>query len=34
MNDLDWLHQAKQELARLGIAHSTIQLEPPTEEEG
>ena len=34
VNDLDWLHQAKQELARLGIAHSTIQLEPPTEEEG
>jgi cobalt-zinc-cadmium efflux system protein len=34
VNDLDWLHQAKQQLAHLGIAHSTIQLEPPAEEEG
>jgi cobalt-zinc-cadmium efflux system protein len=34
VNDLDWLHQAKQQLAQLGIAHSTIQLEPPAEEEG
>ena len=34
VNDLDWLHQAKQKLAHLGIAHSTIQLEPPAEEEG
>ena len=32
INDLDWLHQAKQKLAQLGIAHSTIQLEPPGEE--
>lgn len=32
-NDLDWLHQAKQQLAQLGIAHSTIQLEPPQEDE-
>jgi cobalt-zinc-cadmium efflux system protein len=29
IDDLDWLHQAKQRLAELGIAHSTIQLEPP-----
>jgi len=34
VNDLDWLHQAKQQLAHLGIAHSTIQLEPPAEGEG
>lgn len=34
VNDLDWLHLAKQQLAHLGIAHSTIQLEPPAEEEG
>lgn len=32
INDLDWLHLAKQRLAQLGIAHSTIQLEPPAEE--
>lgn len=32
-NDLDWLHLAKQQLAQLGIAHSTIQLEPPQEDE-
>ena len=32
VNDLDWLHEAKQRLAQLGIAHSTIQLEPPTED--
>ncbi|MCX5940966.1 MAG: cation diffusion facilitator family transporter [Cyanobium sp. LacPavin_0818_WC50_MAG_67_9] len=32
VDDLDWLHQAKQQLAQLGIAHSTIQLEPPGEE--
>lgn len=32
-NDLDWLHLAKQQLAQLGIAHSTIQLEPPLEDE-
>jgi cobalt-zinc-cadmium efflux system protein len=29
LHDLDLLHQAKQRLAGLGIAHSTIQLEPP-----
>lgn len=29
IDDLAWLHQAKQRLAELGIAHSTIQLEPP-----
>lgn len=28
MDDMDLLHQAKQDLAALGIAHSTIQLEP------
>jgi hypothetical protein len=28
VNDMDLLHQAKSELAKLGIAHSTIQLEP------
>jgi cobalt-zinc-cadmium efflux system protein len=32
IDDLDWLHQAKQRLAQLGIAHSTIQLEPPPQE--
>ncbi len=30
IDDLDWLHLAKQRLAELGIAHSTIQLEPPS----
>ncbi len=29
-DDMDLLHQAKQRLAELGIAHSTIQLEPPS----
>jgi cobalt-zinc-cadmium efflux system protein len=29
VDDLDLLHRAKQQLAQLGIAHSTIQLEPP-----
>ena len=29
INDLDLLHLAKQRLAEIGIAHSTIQLEPP-----
>ncbi len=29
-DDMDLLHQAKQRLAALGIAHSTIQLEPPS----
>lgn len=29
LHDLDLLHRAKQQLAQLGIAHSTIQLEPP-----
>ena len=33
IDDLDWLHQAKQRLAELGIAHSTIQLEPPPQEK-
>ena len=28
VNDMDLLHQAKADLAKLGIAHSTIQLEP------
>lgn len=28
IDDLDLLHRAKQQLAALGIAHSTIQLEP------
>jgi len=28
VDDMDLLHQAKQRLAELGIAHSTIQLEP------
>lgn len=28
-DDLELLHRAKQQLALLGIAHSTIQLEPP-----
>lgn len=30
-NDLDLLHLAKQRLAALGIAHSTLQLEPPPD---
>ena len=29
IDDMDLLHGAKAQLARLGIAHSTIQLEPP-----
>jgi len=29
IDDMDLLHEAKAQLARLGIAHSTIQLEPP-----
>ena len=29
IDDMDLLHEAKQKLAELGIAHSTIQLEPP-----
>jgi hypothetical protein len=28
---MELLHQAKARLARLGIAHTTIQLEPPPE---
>jgi cobalt-zinc-cadmium efflux system protein len=28
-DDMELLHEAKQRLARLGIAHSTLQLEPP-----
>ena len=30
--DMELLHRAKQELAGLGIVHSTIQLEPPEDE--
>ena len=30
VDDMDLLHQAKERLAELGIAHSTIQLEPPS----
>jgi cobalt-zinc-cadmium efflux system protein len=29
VDDMELLHLAKQRLAELGIAHSTIQLEPP-----
>ena len=29
VDDMELLHQAKERLARLGIAHTTIQLEPP-----
>ncbi|MEI6030383.1 MAG: cation diffusion facilitator family transporter [Synechococcaceae cyanobacterium ELA739] len=29
IDDMDLLHEAKEKLAQLGIAHSTIQLEPP-----
>jgi len=29
IDDMDLLHEAKAQLARLGISHSTIQLEPP-----
>jgi cobalt-zinc-cadmium efflux system protein len=29
IDDMALLHEAKQRLAQLGIAHSTIQLEPP-----
>ena len=32
IDDLELLHLAKQSLARLGIAHSTIQLEPPAPD--
>ena len=32
VDDLELLHRAKQQLARLGIAHSTIQLEPPAPD--
>jgi cobalt-zinc-cadmium efflux system protein len=28
VDDMELLHQAKQDLAALGIAHSTLQLEP------
>jgi len=28
IDDMDLLHEAKEKLAQLGIAHSTIQLEP------
>jgi cobalt-zinc-cadmium efflux system protein len=28
IDDMQLLHQAKQRLAELGIAHSTLQLEP------
>ena len=31
IDDLALLHEAKQRLAELGIAHSTIQLEPPED---
>lgn len=31
LDDMDLLHQAKARLAQLGIAHSTIQLEPSPE---
>ena len=31
VDDMELLHQAKGRLARLGIAHTTIQLEPPPE---
>jgi cobalt-zinc-cadmium efflux system protein len=30
VDDMDLLHRAKERLAELGIAHSTIQLEPPS----
>jgi cobalt-zinc-cadmium efflux system protein len=30
LDDMDLLHEAKRRLAELGIAHSTLQLEPPT----
>ena len=30
VDDMDLLHQAKERLAAMGIAHSTIQLEPPS----
>lgn len=29
-DDLALLHEAKRRLAHLGIAHSTLQLEPPS----
>jgi cobalt-zinc-cadmium efflux system protein len=29
IDDLDLLHEAKRQLAQLGIAHTTLQLEPP-----
>jgi cobalt-zinc-cadmium efflux system protein len=34
IDDMDLLHQAKQRLAGLGIAHSTIQLEPLAPADG
>lgn len=33
LDDMDLLHQAKARLAHLGIAHSTIQLEPAADPE-
>ena len=32
LSDMALLHEAKEQLARLGIAHSTLQLEPAPEE--
>lgn len=32
LSDMALLHQAKEELAQLGIAHSTLQLEPAPQE--
>ena len=34
VDDMELLHQAKQRLAALGIAHSTIQLEPAEPDPG
>jgi cobalt-zinc-cadmium efflux system protein len=31
IDDMELLHRAKQQLAELGIAHSTLQLEPAEE---
>jgi cobalt-zinc-cadmium efflux system protein len=31
VDDMELLHEAKGRLAKLGIAHSTIQLEPPQD---
>ncbi|KEF42563.1 MAG: cation transporter [Cyanobium sp. CACIAM 14] len=33
LDDMELLHRAKARLAELGIAHSTIQLEPPRQRE-